>query len=322
MNEFDVIARYFSPLAAGDNAALGLKDDAALLHPLPGHELVITKDAIVAGVHFTGNEHPGLIARKCLRMNLSDLAAMGAAPYGYFLALMLPQTIDSAWLQSFAQGLRADQECYGITLLGGDTTRTCGPLSMSITALGYVPQGQALKRSGAMVKDDVYITGTLGDAALGLRVAKNELPTSSAMHQYLLDRYQLPEPRVKLGQALRNVATSCIDISDGLVQDLEHICECSKVGATIYMPFIALSDAAQSLLPSIKHSHEVTLTGGDDYELLFTAPQDAAMALQALSAQLGVPVTRIGTIDNGQTVSVMDTANKPISLSRKGYSHF
>jgi len=333
MNEFDFIAAYLAPLAAGDKGALGLKDDAALVRVPQGHELVITKDALVEGVHFTGHEPPDVIARKMLRVNLSDLAAMGAKPYGYFMALMLPGYADEAWLAAFAEGLKGDQEIYGLHLLGGDTTRTPGPLALSVTALGIVPIDTALKRSGAKAGDDIYVTGTIGDAALGLREARGSRddvrgsenkviprPSSLDSRAYLLQRYQLPEPRIAFGQALRGIASSCMDISDGLAQDLGHICECSEVGAIIHWPRMPLSDAARKMQP--EDFHEAVLAGGDDYELLFTAPASESARIQSLAEAHALAATRIGQIKAGKEVLILDAEENPIMLARKGYRHF
>jgi thiamine-monophosphate kinase len=310
MHEFDFIARLLAPLSG--KGALTLKDDAAVLNVPQGRELVITKDAITAGVHFTGDEAPGRIAQKLLRVNLSDLAAMGAKPYGYFLALMLPESADDAWLSSFAAGLKADQKRYGLTLLGGDTTRAKGPLALSLTALGLVPQGKALLRSGAKPGDAIYVSGTVGDGALGLK----------AKGGYLRARYELPEPRVKLGETLRGIASACIDISDGLVQDLGHICKASGVGAEIHFEQVPLSTPARKLLAKIQQRYETVLAGGDDYELLFTVPSKRERALLKAARAAGTPVTRIGRITKGNQVYVIDEQGKIITLSRLGYTHF
>lgn len=313
MNEFDVIEKLLTPLAK-ESGALGLKDDAALLHVPLDSELVVTKDALVEGVHFTGNEPAQLIAQKLLRVNLSDLAAMGAKPWGYFLALMLPPKITTAWLADFAEGLKRDQAHYGITLMGGDTTRTPGTLAFSVTAMGLVPKGQGLKRSGAQVGDAIYVSGTLGDAALGLKIAKGEVQNNA----FLLKRYQLPDPRVKLGQMLFGIATACMDISDGLMQDLGHICAASHVGAEIYWPFMPLSDAAKEA----QASAQLILSGGDDYELLFTISPHLEEELISAAKATNTPITRIGKIIKGSAVTALDENNHEIRLQTLGYQHF
>jgi len=229
------------------------------------------------------------------------------------MALLLPAATDDAWLAGFAGGLKKAQADYGITLLGGDTTRTNGPLSLSVTALGLVPQGTALLRSGAKAGDVIYVSGTLGDAALGLQVAQGKLP----VNDFLLGRYRSPQPRVALGQALRGIGSACMDISDGLAQDLGHLCSASGVGAEIRYADIPLSDAARPLA-----GHETVLAGGDDYELLFTVPPPQENRLAAVSKDSGTRVTRIGRITKGPAVQVFDAQGKEIILARKGYRHF
>lgn len=290
------------PLAG--EGAFALSDDAASIRVPDGHELIITKDALLRCVHFIGTEPASQIARKALRVNLSDCAAMGAKPVSYLMALMLPPDTEVEWLESFVQGLKIDQEHFGVTLLGGDTTRTKGELAISITMLGLVPHGEALRRNGAKIGDDIYVSGTIGDSALGL---KNQGDA------FLLQRYQLPEPRIALGQKLQGIASSCMDISDGLAQDLGHICAASNVGAEIFWPQIPLSDAARACDPN----PETILAGGDDYELLFTAPASASAQLTALQG-----ITRIGRITEGNSVKILDENNAEITLKRTGYRHF
>lgn len=302
MDEFGFISTMLRPLAG--EGAFALSDDAASIRVPDGHELIITKDALLRGVHFIGTEPASQIARKALRVNLSDCAAMGAKPVSYLMALMLPPDTEVEWLESFVQGLKIDQEHFGVTLLGGDTTRTKGELAISITMLGLVPHGKALRRNSAKAGDDIYVSGTIGDAALGL---KNQGDA------FLLQRYQLPEPRIALGQKLQGIASSCMDISDGLAQDLGHICTASNVGAEIFWPQIPLSDAARACNPT----PETILAGGDDYELLFTAPASASAQLAALQG-----ITRIGRITEGSDVKVLDENGAQIVLKRTGYRHF
>jgi thiamine-monophosphate kinase len=230
--EFEFIARHLRPLATA-RGALALTDDAALLEPAPGRQLVLAKDAMVAGVHFFAADPPGQIAQKLLRVNLSDLAAMGAAPLGYLLALARPKEITDAWLAEFCAGLAADNAAFEVPLLGGDTVSTPGPLTLSLTAIGELPRGTALLRAGARAGDDVWVSGTLGDAALGLKVLQGALPAAEPARAFLIERYRLPQPRLALGEALRGIASAAIDISDGLVADLGHILEVSGVGAEL-----------------------------------------------------------------------------------------
>lgn len=320
MQEFDIIKKYFAPLSAGFSGALGLSDDAAVFAPPAGHELVITKDAISEGVHFIGSESADLIAGKALRVNLSDLAAMGATPICYFLALILPKNTPEEWVQKFAQGLRETQNEFGIFLAGGDTISTLGTLSISITAIGSLPAGSALHRNGAKIGDDIYVSGTLGDAALGLKALSAEIRVLSA--EYLVNRYLTPEPRLSLGQNLLGVANTCMDISDGLVQDLGHICTASKVGAVIYTDKIPLSEAAvlffqtpQQVRGNNTDILEAALSGGDDYELIFTAPPEKTHLIPK-------NCTKIGKIINGENVQIIGANGEEITLTKKGFVHF
>lgn len=315
MDEFGFIRRLLAPLAGP--GALGLTDDAALLSPSPGHALVLTKDALVEGVHFTGREAARDIARKALRVNLSDLAAMGACPRAYLLALMLPAYADETWLTDFAAGLAADQKEFAITLLGGDTTRMPGPLSLCVTMLGEMPQGSALTRGGAKAGDGIFVTGTIGDSALGLRAAQGE-----AFGGAVLQRYLLPQPRIALGQKLVGLASSCMDVSDGLAQDMGHIARASGMHAELQAAQVPLSDAVRGAVDAGVFTLVDAVTGGDDYELLFTAPPEAEPKLAALAQQTGVAVTRIGLIRSGEGVELLDETGAPITLTRQGWRHF
>lgn len=316
--EFAFIARRLRPLAAGTAGALGLADDAALLDPPAGQQLVLTKDAMVASVHFLADDPPEAIAQKLLRVNLSDLAAMGAEPIGYLLALARPPAITDDWLARFCAGLAADQAEFGIGLLGGDTVGTPGPLTLSLTALGQVPKGDALRRSGARAGDDLWVSGTPGDAALGLQVLQGKLAAAADVRRYLIDRYRLPQPRLALGQALRGIASAALDISDGLVADLGHILEASGVGAELRAETLPLSKAARNL----PGAQDAALTGGDDYELLFTAPPERRAEIEALARDLTLPLTRIGQTLPGHELRILDDAGNPILLERAGWTHF
>jgi thiamine-monophosphate kinase len=331
MSEFDLIKAYFAPLAAGFVGSLNLGDDAALLTPPAGHELVISKDALSEGVHFLGTESADLIASKALRVNLSDLAAMGAAPICYFLALMLPSNINEKWVEKFAEGLQKTQIEFGIALAGGDTISTKGKISISITVIGSVPIGSALRRNGAKIGDDIYVSGTLGDAALGLKLLADNRQLTTNNH--LINRYLTPQPRLALGQKLQGIASSAMDISDGLLQDLGHICAASGVGAVIYADKIPLSEAAilfchpceggdlnkekDSLLRGNDNTDilEAALNGGDDYELLFTAPSEKPHLIPE-------NCSKIGKIIAGNDVQVLSVNGKMITPDKKGFSHF
>lgn len=286
LGEFSLIARHFAPLAG--EGALGLTDDAALLTPPPGRDLVLSADAMVAGVHFLPGDPADLVARKLLRVNLSDLAAKGAVPLGYLLTLSAPRETPDSWFAAFAAGLAEDQRAFGVALLGGDTTSTSGPVSLSLTIIGHVAPGAMVRRDGARPGDGVWVTGTIGDGALGLAAAQGRLSDPSG---FLLDRYRLPRPRV--GLAIAGVASAGMDVSDGLVQDLGHICRASGVAAAIEAERVPLSEAARAAGPDWL---ETCLTSGDDYELLLAAPPEREGALRAEAARAGVPVTRIGVL--------------------------
>jgi thiamine-monophosphate kinase len=317
MDEFTLIRTYFAPLAAGFRGSLNLTDDAAVLDIPAGNQLIATTDTIVEGVHFIGSEDPSMIAKKLLRVNLSDLAAMGATPYAYLLAGTLPKKVNVNWVKKFAKGLSEDQKLFGIALAGGDTTASFGPLTLTITALGLIPKCKALRRNGAKAGDDIYVSGTIGDSALGLLCLKKKLPRD----RYLQLRYLLPQPRVALGEKLRGVANACIDISDGLMQDLGHICHTSKTCARLDRPMIPLSPPARKLIEKKSALWNAILSGGDDYELLFTAPKDKASAVAAISRNLKIPTTRIGSITTGKNIVVED-GGKIVTPAKTGYKHF
>jgi thiamine-monophosphate kinase len=315
--EFEFIARRLRPLATAEGA-LELTDDAALLDPAPGRQLVLAKDAMVAGVHFLEDDPPGEIARKLLRVNLSDLAAMGAAPLGYLLALARPKAIADKWLAAFCAGLAADNAEFKIALLGGDTVSTPGTLTLSLTAIGEVPKGAALLRRGASAGDDVWVSGTLGDAALGLKVLRGEVDAEGDARAWLVERYRLPRPRLALGEALRGIASAAIDVSDGLIADLGHILEVSGVGAVLRADTLPLSPAARAL----PDASDAALAGGDDYELLFTAPPERRARIEALSRRLGLPIARIGAVDVGPDLRILDAAGRIVEPRSRGWAHF
>jgi len=311
--EFALIARHFRPLAGV--GALDLQDDAAVLAPPAGRELVLTCDAMVAGVHFLPDDPPDLVGRKLLRVNLSDLAAKGALPIGYLMTVSTPRETSDEWFAAFAAGLLQDQRQYGVTLLGGDTTSTPGPISLSLTILGHVAPGHAVRRAGARAGDAIWVTGTIGDGALGLAVAHGRLADPTG---YLLSRYRLPQPRV--GIAIDGIASAGMDVSDGLVQDLGHICRASGVVAEIEAARVPLSPQAR-----VAGGPWLTtcLTGGDDYELLLAVPPEREAALRDAAQATGTAVTRIGRFLAGAPeVIVRGADGQPLSLDRGGWSHF
>jgi thiamine-monophosphate kinase len=309
-DEFARIAKYFAPLA-GDEGR-GLQDDAAVLAPPPGRELVLTVDQMLEGVHFLKNDPPDLIARKLLRRNISDLAAMGATPLGYLLTTALPADVTEDWLANFARGLAQDQKTYSIKLFGGDSSSSLQGISLSATLLGHVAPGAALSRNGAKSGDGIWVTGTIGDAALGLQVRLGKLQDPSG---FLVTRSILPEPR--MGLALAGVVSAAIDISDGLVQDLGHMCRGARLGAVIHAGLVPASAQAAAMGAGTLESR---LTDGDDYELLLAVPPGNEDALKAACGDL--PVTKIGMFQPGADVRVVDDAGAAMEFKKAGWRHF
>lgn len=337
LGEFARIDRIFAPLSAGAPGAFGLTDDAALLPDAgPGQGWVVTNDAVVAGVHFVADDPADLVARKALRCNLSDLAAMGAAPYGYTVALAMPREMprdmsrngsadgDAAtdWVRAFAAGLAEDQAEFGVHLLGGDSVSTTGPLWISITAFGLVDSSKALRRSGARPGDELWVTGTIGDGALGLWVRNGRI-LRDEVTEPLVQRYLLPKPRTRLGPALVGIATAALDVSDGLVADAGHIARRSSVRIEIEAPAVPLSEGAIACVDSAPDLLHHVLTGGDDYELLFTAPAECSRAIEALAGETGLRITRIGRVTEGSAgITVLDRHGEAIdTLGSGGWSH-
>jgi len=317
--EFALIARHFRGLAG--EGALDLQDDAALLTPPAGQQLVLAADAMVEGVHYLPDDPPETIGRKLLRVNLSDLAAMGAAPLAYLMTTALPRGTASAWLEGFVRGLAEDQRTFGLHVLGGDTVSIPGPTCLSLTILGTVPPGAALRRAGARAGDDLWVSGTIGDGALGLAVLQGRLPADPDGH--LTGRYRLPEPRLALGQALRGLARAAMDVSDGLAQDLGHLCRAGGVAAELDLRALPLSAPAAALVASDPAWLPRLATGGDDYELLFAASPTDAARIAAAGKAAGVAVTRIGGFAEGvPDVSVIGPDGRPMTLPRGGWSHF
>ncbi|CAA7613682.1 thiamine-phosphate kinase [Magnetospirillum sp. SS-4] len=326
-DEFELIAELFAPLASGCPGALDLTDDAAFLKAEPGFDTVATMDAMVAGVHFLPDDPPDLIARKLVRVNLSDLAAKGARPAFIMLAAAFPAGTGWDWLRSFADGLKQDVEHFGVSLIGGDTVSTPGPLTLTLTALGRVEAGRGVLRSGARPGDDVWVSGGIGDGALGLRAIRGQLSgLDSADLAFLAGRYRLPTPRCGLGRRLPGLATAGMDVSDGLVQDLGHLCRASGVAAEIEAGRVPLSAAAGRAVAADESLLALVLTGGDDYELLFTAPPASAAALAGLSAEAGVPLFRIGRVaaaaEGEGLVTVRGGDGRALALKQAGWRHF
>ena len=324
-SEDSLIARYFKPIAT-DPGAFGLTDDAAILKA-DGDDIVVTTDAVVEGVHFLSNDPPDTLARKALRVNLSDLAAKGATPAGFVLTLAL-RAVDDGWLSAFARGLGEDAGHYACPLLGGDTVSTPGPLTVSITAFGRVPRGKMVRRSGARPGDRVMVTGTIGDATLGLAILKGGaaaagLANDAAARDRLVGRYQIPEPRNVLAAAIRDHASAAMDVSDGLAGDLTKLCAASGVSAVIDAPRIPISTAAADLLARGVVGIEALIAGGDDYEVLCAVPDAACARFAEDARRTGVALTSIGTVVAGTgPVRFLDAQGRDIALARLSYSHF
>jgi thiamine-monophosphate kinase len=316
IGEFELIARYFAPLARGFAGAGGLLSDNAFLPADPRRDLVVKTDTVVAGVHFLPDERPEIVAAKALRVCLSDLAAGGAAPFTYQLSLSLPKAWRERWVAGFARGLAADQRRYGIVLCGGDTVVTPGPLTVTITAFGRVPRGRGLTRSGARPGDRLWVTGTVGDGALGLLAAQGRI-ASPALER----RYRLPQPRSALGPLLVGIASAVADVSDGLLADAGHIAEASRLAVQIERERVPLSAAARRVLTREPSLWANVLGGGDDYELVIAVPARKERALLAAGRAAGVAVTPIGAFARGRGVA-LSVAGRTVRAPRQGYVHF
>ena len=326
MGEFDLIARYFTRPVRPDGAAvLGVGDDCALLAPAPGMQLAVSSDMLVEGRHFFADVDPEALGHKALAVNLSDLAACGARPLAFTLALSLPR-VDEPWLAGFSRGMWALADAHGCELVGGDTTQ--GPLNICITVFGEVPAGQALLRSGARPGDDIYVSGTLGDARLALEALLGHITLPADLLARARQRLERPAPRVPLGLALRGVASSAMDVSDGLLGDLSHILKASGVGASIDTHATSNLIAASAYISSTRGQfdqnfvRQCTLAGGDDYELAFTAPPARRAAVATASETSNTPVTRIGTVLAEPGLRLVDALGHPVEHRYASFDHF
>jgi thiamine-monophosphate kinase len=322
-----LIAEFWAPLAAGFPGAFNLADDCAVIAPPEGCDLVVTTDALISGVHFFADEDADAVGWKALAVNVSDLVAKGAVPLAYVMSVALP-ALDRPWLTAFAAGLSAAQEAFGCRLVGGDTDRTPGPLTVSITAFGSVPAGGMLRRATARPGDRVYVAGTIGDAALGLALRRD--PTLSARcrldeaaRRHLAGKFSRPQPPLALVPALRACASAAIDISDGLMKDLRHLCRASGVGARIVAADVPLSEAARAMLDAGGAAMDGLLTGGEDYTVLAAVPAERGDEFQSLAAEAGTRVTCIGTLTAaaGETVA-LDADGAPMRFAKMGWDHF
>jgi len=320
--EDHLIARFFKPLAS-HRGALDLSDDAAFLTPPSGCDLVLKADAIIGGIHFFPDDAAHTVASKALRVNLSDLAAKGARPLGFLLSLAIPKGIGEDWLSGFAEGLRGDSVLFGCPLFGGDTDRTPGPITVSIAMFGTVPEGTMVRRAGAMPGDRVFVSGTIGDAALGVMVRGGKSwKLSEAQRKHLLSRYLLPQPRNALAETVRTHANAAMDISDGLVGDFAKLCRVSGVSADIEVARIPVSDAAKAVITSDPAILETAITGGDDYEVICTVPAAKADSFRAAAKAAQVAVTEIGEIKAGKGARFLDGEGQALTFKRASFSHF
>ena len=315
-SEFDLIARHFTRPAA--NAVLGVGDDCALIDVSNGMDLAVSTDTMVSGTHFFPDVDPENLGHKALAVNLSDMAAMGAMPHWATLALTLPN-VNHEWLSAFAKGFFDLAQEYNVSLIGGDTTR--GPLTMTVTIMGEVPAGAALRRSGAKPGNDVWVSGNIGDAALAVAHRHGRVVLDAPDYREAVMRLYEPTPRVALGQALRGLATAAIDVSDGLLADLTHICRLSGVGATVELPLVPVSSIGSRHLGT-PEGRTAIVAGGDDYELCFTAHPNSRESIEDLENILGIPLTRVGQIKRGKGVSLLGADGKPVKVDGRGYDHF
>lgn len=325
IKEFSRIKKFFRPLTSQRMGAMELLDDAALVPTKKTDSIVVSTDALVEKIHFHSNERADFIARKALRTNLSDLAAMGSKPFAYNLALIIGKkksiNIDQ-WLKLFSKGLAVDQKKFGVELIGGDTVTSFGPTSICISIFGTPNPNGSLLRRGAKVGDGIFVSGTIGDAALGLTLRGNRsLSCLSKENSYCISRYRIPRPRIDLGLALGEVASAAMDISDGLFQDLSHLCGASNVGGLIDANKIPLSKEVNTFVKENKFSIEQVITGGDDYELIFTAPVTKEKSIFNMARVTKTRVTRIGTVRSGGGISIFDKNGDVIPVSKAGYSH-
>lgn len=326
-SEDELVGTFLAPLAAGFPGALGLRDDCAVLAPTPGCELVLKTDPVVAGVHFFADDDAADIAWKALAVNLSDLAAKGATPRIYLMSLSLPEAPERAWMARFAEGLGAAQRAFGIHLAGGDTDRTPGHFSIAITVIGEVPAGRMVRRAAAQAGDALYVSGTLGDAALGLALRSDgalaaRLGLSADEAAHAVGRYMRPQPRIALAEALRTHARAAMDLSDGLMKDLGRMCRASGVGARAIGPDLPLSPAMRRALAAEPARIRDAVAAGDDYEILAAVPPTACEAFEVAARSAGVAVTRIGEITSAPEVHVLDVRGVPLVPERSGWDHF
>lgn len=321
MREFEFIEQLLAPLTASTPEARGLRDDAAVISVPPGQDLVLTKDMMAAGVHFLEDDPPESIAAKLLRVNLSDLAAMGAEPYGVLLGMGLSPNIGEDWLKRFVKGLELDLAYFRVRLLGGDTISKLDRLTLSLTALGTTPADSAISRFGAKAGDLIYVTGTIGDAGLGLQVLKGNLPAFAQGADFLVERYRLPEPRLAVGFAMRGKAHACADVSDGLIVDARRIADASGLRAVLDLTDLPLSESAMAWAGTSNERRLDLASSGDDYELVIAINPASASDFLTLCKHLSVRLTCIGRFEKGRGVCVLGAGGVVLPVTYQGYEH-
>ena len=321
--EFELIAKLFAPLSSRVPGAFGLTDDVALLEHRAGHEIVLKTDSLIESVHFLRSDPAAMVAQKALRRTLSDLAAKGAEPSVYLVALALPSWPDMTWLGDFTTGLAEDQARFDIGLTGGETNATPGPLTTTVTAVGFVPRGMLVRRNGAKPGDRVFVSGTIGDAGAGLALVTNgESPPSVAARNFLVSRYRLPVPRLELGSALRGLANASLDVSDGLLADLGHIADASQARIEIDAARVPISEPLRELRGEGISTRVRAATAGDDYEIAFTASPSRVDAILEAARRTDTQVTEIGHVVSGGGVALLDKGGSPIQVLHQGFTHF
>ena len=320
--EFDIIARHFAPLATDPNA-FGLTDDAALIATGARRGLVVTADAIVEGVHYLPGDPPDLIARKLLRVSLSDLAAKGATPVSYVLTAAFPRSVEERWIAAFAKGLKKDQAQFGLSLLGGDTVSTPGPAMFSVTMFGAAAGGRMVRRRGARAGDIVWVSGTIGDGGLGLaEIRSPHAGLSDPQRRFLAARYRLPQPRTRLGPLLAAIASAAMDVSDGLLQDLGHLARVSGIGMRLEVGAVPMSPAGLMLAKADPQVRLNAFSAGDDYEIVFTAPKARSDQVKAAALAARTRVSAIGEVVAGQGVQCVDARGDAVEIAKRGFDHF
>jgi thiamine-monophosphate kinase len=326
-SETGLVQEFLAPLAVGEPGAFGLLDDCAVLTPRPGMDFVVKTDPVVAGVHFFPNDKPGDIAWKALAVNVSDLASKGASPRAYLLALSFPQAPEREWMRAFAEGLREAQTAFGCTLIGGDTDKVAGPLSIAVTVIGEVPTGRMVRRGTAKAGDLIFVSGSIGDSALGLHARTNGFarkfwPIDAEERTVITQRYLRPAPRLGLRVAVLSHASASMDVSDGLAKDLGRMAAASGVAATVQLTQVPLSTGGAKIAAAIVEWQTRVLSGGDDYEILCAIPPQRVAGFQKDATAAGVRVTEIGVFGSGAGLTILDQAGVPVVLDRTGWDHF